>query len=258
MNTDTLRILSHNVYWFQGHPFPDSRPGAPNPAIVTALARLYAELGPDAVCCQEIQDDAAFAAAATALGLEGCYCPGGRRPHYGGAVFWRRGRYLADWRDAPTKPQRVWQVFEVPLRAGIAMPLAAVHLTSARHMSEEEASCTRVADLTCLLEVESKPAVIAGDFNEPPSGSTSAFLAHHGYLDVAALVDDAPASTGVNKARSDQIWLQEGCLAAFRGFTAVPWERLTCDVPGKTALSDHLPLYLDLDTRVLTELLQKT
>lgn len=256
MNTDTLRILSHNAYWFQGHPFSDSRPGPPNPPILGALARLYRELSPDAVCLQEVQDEPSFAEAASALKFEGHYCPGGRRPHYGGAVFWRRGRYLGDWRDAPATPQRVWQVFEVPLRPGVAVSVAGVHLTSARHMSEAEASCTRVADLTCLLDVGKKPIVIAGDFNEPPSGSASAFLAHQGYIDVATLVDDAPASTGVNKSRSDQIWLLESCLPAFRGFTAISWERLACHVPGKTTLSDHLPLYVDLDARVVADLLE--
>lgn len=254
MNTDTLRILSHNAYWFQGHPYPDSEPGDPCDPVLEGLVDLYRNIDPDVICLQEVQSEASFAAAVKALEYHGQYCPGARRIHYGGAMLWKRGDYLGDYRDTEAQPQRVWQLAEARLNGNARLPIASVHLTSTRHITEAEASCTRVADLAQMLERNPRPMVIAGDFNEAPSGSSSAFLAHLGYVDTATLVDDAPESTGVNKSRSDQIWIHQELLPAFRGFEAIGWDRLRCDIPGKVALSDHLPLRIDLDVATLVSL----
>jgi hypothetical protein len=104
-----LRIVSHNVFWFQGHPFAPDTPPAADARILASLTGIYGGLKPDLLCLQEIQDASASTLAGEALGLEGVYSAGCRLPQYGAATYWKAGRLLADSSNAAVPPHLVWQ-----------------------------------------------------------------------------------------------------------------------------------------------------
>ncbi|MBI4558499.1 MAG: endonuclease/exonuclease/phosphatase family protein [Candidatus Hydrogenedentes bacterium] len=246
MMRGNFTILCHNAFWFQGAPFPSDSPGEPVAEILAELLELYRRISPDVVCLQEIQDQQTFARLAEALRLGGSYCPGGHYPQYGGAMFWKTGRQLADSQTHGLRTQRLWQVAEVGPAHSLPLTVCNIHLTSNRHLGEAMAACARIDDLRQPLEWSEPPQVMVGDFNEGSRGSVSAYLYQHGYTDAAFLTGNTTESTGVGKARSDQIWVHESVVERVCEFTIVGWDTLRTDHPGKEYLSDHLPLYLTI------------
>ncbi len=241
-----LTILSHNAFWFQGAPYEPPLPGAARAEIAERLAALYRRMPPDVVCLQEVQDKAAFEMIKRLLDMEGVYCSGAEHPQYGGAVFWRSGRPGLNAFAAGLHPQRMWQVAETNGRLP-ACSIANVHLASWRQLGEEAAACSRIDDLNGLLQTVPRPLVIAGDFNEGPQGTATAFLMQHGYLDTAVLTGQEIASTGVNKDRSDQVWVHESIADRVTSLVFGSWDDLDARALGLKSLSDHLPLWTTLD-----------
>jgi endonuclease/exonuclease/phosphatase (EEP) superfamily protein YafD len=238
------RIVSHNVFWFQGRPFAPDTPGASEPRILAALAALHRRLNPDLLCLQEIQGQAAFRLTLAALGLEGAYSPGGALPQYGAASFWRSGRLLADsGREAP-RPQRVWQLAEVS--AGGRLAVANCHLPSSRHIPEEEAAKCRITEVGTVLSGPRRPDVILGDFNEQPGGGLGRFLSAQGYLDAAVLTGRQGLGTTPGGNRGDQIWVRRELAPAVTGYGVTGEPEMRTELPGKQHLSDHFPLWLDV------------
>ncbi len=76
----------------KGAPFEGTEPGPADPAILRRLVALYRRLRPDVLCLQEVQNMETFNTLSQSLKLEGYYCPGGKQPQYGGAVFWAKRR----------------------------------------------------------------------------------------------------------------------------------------------------------------------
>lgn len=241
----SVNILSHNVCWFQGHPYLDPDPGEPNPVVWERLLALYRRHDPDVLCLQEIQSEAVFEALKDALGLGGVYTPGGEHPQYGGAMLWRRGSLSTQSSDVQPRPQRVWQRAQV-LDGSASGYFANLHLASARQLGEEAASQTRLSDITQLLSGVPRPKVIAGDFNEGPTGAVSALLNDEGYVDTATVLGISADSTGVDKPRSDQIWVHESAKDSVEAGGVGSWEELAFDQGGKSLLTDHLPLWIHL------------
>jgi exonuclease III len=241
-----ITILCHNVLWFQGMPYTSDQPSAPTEPVLNRLCALYRELAPDVLCLQEVQDDATHRKVAASVGMAGVFCPAHRQPQYSGAVYWRHGNLAADSASANARPWRMWQ--KVLVRAGIHdLVICNIHLPSSRQLDEETAARARVTDLEQILTLSPKPDIIAGDFNEGPGGPSTAFLMQHGYVDSAPLVQSKVSSTGEGKPRSDQIWVSDALQHCVAGFSVMPWDKLKCAIPGKTHLSDHLPLRLDLE-----------
>ncbi|HOE65492.1 MAG TPA: hypothetical protein PLO62_03110 [Candidatus Hydrogenedentes bacterium] len=241
-----LTVLSHNVFWFQGAPYAPEMPGMPAPEVLEGLLYVYRAFSPDVVCLQEIQSEDVFERVGEALGMDGAFCPGCVHDQYGGGLYWRSGRLLADGRAAAAPPQRMWQIAEVQADGGV-WTLANVHLASARQLGPNAATCSRIEDLEGLLRAGERPHVIAGDFNEGPLGAASSYLMQRGYLDTALLTGHEVESTGVGKDRSDQIWLDEPAAQWIAGFQIVPWARLVFLQDGKRWLSDHVPLVVQLE-----------
>jgi len=239
------RIASHNVFWFQGRPFAPDSPGAPEPRILGALAALHRGLGADLLCLQEIQNEVAFRQAADALGMDGAYSPGGAMPQYGAAAFWRWGRLLADSGGAAVRPQRVWQLLEIPAGAG-RLAVANCHLPSSRHIPEEEAAACRISELGTVLAGARRPDVILGDFNEQPGGGLGRFLSTQGYLDAAVLTGRQGLGTTPGGNRGDQIWVRRELAAAVTGYGVISEPEMRAALPGKQHLSDHFPLWVDI------------
>jgi len=243
----TLRIASSNCFWFQGRPFAPDRPGEPVPGILGPLAGLYRRLEPGLLCIQEVQSAAAFGAVSGAAGMAGSWCPGAELVQYGAAVLWSAGsawRLAADSRRAAPPPQRVWQVVELPA-AGGALRVANVHLPSSRQLSEETAERRRREEMGAVLTHGAD--IVLGDFNEQPGGPLGEFLAGRGYFDAAALTGRAHLGTTPKGRRGDQIWVAERLRERVAGYGAVPGAEMRSDLPGKDYLSDHFPVWVDLD-----------
>ena len=257
----TTRVLSHNVFWFQGVPFETDKPGAPYPGVPEGLARVHAEAGPDVICLQEVQSDEAFSAYRDAASLPGGYCPGRTLAQYGGAAYGAGCTATSDCHcqngsiSPEAVPQRVWHVceFESGLR------VANLHLPSSRQLGPEASARKRVAELARLLSPEAHPDgrlpdIVVGDFNERPGGAVHAFMQERGYGDSALLADKGDVSANVSgKGRGDFIWLTASLIPRLRKYDVVPKEVLAinggADAPEgvKRYLSDHLPIWVELE-----------
>lgn len=246
-----MRIVSHNVFWFQGHPFATDRPGAADAHILDSLCALYRSLSPAVLCLQEIQDQATFLAVQARLEMDGAYCPGGHLPQYGGAVFWRTdGRCIADSRTAGSPIQRMWQLVEA--RAGdLRIRVCNVHLPSNRQLGPEASGPRRVEDLRSAIETTSGPPdILAGDLNELPGGPVGQYAAACGYADAAVLTRREALPTNLAGSRGDWILIRRDLAHALTDYHAVPAADVELERESKTHLSDHLPLWVTLRTRM--------
>lgn len=241
-----ITILCHNVLWFQGMPYTSDQPSAPTHAVLNRLCGLYRDLAPDVLCLQEIQDDETHRKVSAAVGMAGAFCPAHRQPQYSGAVYWRQGKLAADSATANAHPWRMWQKVLVPTGTH-DLVVCNIHLTSSRQLDKETAARARLADLEQMLAHPPRPDIVAGDFNEGPGGPSTAFLMQHGYVDSAPLLQSKVRSTGEGNPRGDQIWVSDALQHCVAGFSVIAWDKLKCAIPGKTHLSDHLPLRLDLE-----------
>lgn len=236
-----LKVACQNVFWFQGRPFPSAEPGPPTPGVFAGLVRYYRRLDPDVLCLQEVQTEAVFRDLAEEVGLDGCYCPGGGLPQYGGVVLWRRGRPVLDSRSAAEPPERMWQVAEVPTAEG-PLTVANVHLPSNRHLGEAESAHRRLAEMAEVLD-RGEPDIVAGDFNEQPGGPITRFLGERGYSDVAAITGRLELATTPKGRRNDQLWVQGAVAGRIVAYDVAARSEMRADVPGKDYLSDHFPLH---------------
>ena len=241
-----VTVLSHNAFWFQGMPYEPDTPDGPVEAVLNRLCRLYRECEPHVLCLQEVQDEATHRRVAAGVGMAGAFCQANRQRQYSGAIYWRQGKLASDSASGQVHPWRMWQ--KAAVRTGSRdLVVCNLHLPSSRQLGEEAASCARLTDLEHMLAHEPSPDVIAGDFNEGPAGSSTSFLMQQGYVDTAFLVESKVQSTGDGKPRSDQIWVADAFRGAVSGFSVLGWDELRTSLPGKTHLSDHLPLRLDLE-----------
>ena len=254
-----MKILCHNCYWLQGHPFETDRPGAPVAEIASALVELYRRAGAGLLCLQEVQDEAAFGFLRDALAMEGAFTPGGGFVQYGGASFWsegsaRGGRPVADSVSAGADVQRMWQLVEVA-SGETPVVVAHLHLPSARQLGPGGAAAARVSELAAGIDLRTpEPDVVLGDFNEQPGGPVGELLAGRGYLDAAVLADLPARPTGVRGGRGDQIWIRKDLRGELVEYALVDREHFAAEAAGKEYLSDHLPLWVTLDAgRALRE-----
>ena len=241
-----MRIVTHNAFWFQGAPFATDRPGPADPAILAALAGVYRELAPDLLAVQEVQDPGTFERLAEAIGLGGRHCPGGELVQYGGAMLSRAGRLVADWRSAALRPQRMWQIVDVPAGGGADLRVCSVHLPSARQLGGPAAQARRVEELRAALAQADGAAVVLGDFNEPPGGPVDELLAGQGYVDAAVAAGQADRPTGPGGGRGDRVWICQPSGAELIDYGVVDGRRLRAPMGPKEWLSDHFPAWVRL------------
>ena len=239
-----MRILCHNVFWFQGVPFSPDSPGEPEVEVFQALMDLYRRLEPDVLCLQEVQSEQIFHDLRACLGMAGAYCAGGQLRQYGGATLWRSGAAFGDSRQAGL--QRMWQIAAISSEGSQDVTVCNVHLPSARQVGKTAAARQRVEELAGA--VRTRPQVVMGDFNEAPGGGVSDFMAGQGYGDAAVLTDQAVKPTSLAGKRGDQVWVHVSRREQVTGYGVLMEEDLATSIEGKTHLSDHLPLWVDLDT----------
>ena len=248
----TLTVLSHNVFWFQGVPFPSDRPPEPDVEVLQRLCAIYRALHPDVICLQEIQSRKTFERVSGTLGMSGCYCPGTALPQYGGAVFWRGdgGREVRNSQEAAVKTQRMWQMVEVQGGVG-GVQICNIHLPSDRQLGPERAAAQRKAELEeSIRNCGAGLDLIVGDFNEQPAGPIAVCLEQNGYLDAAVVSEHADFPTTIGGGRGDCIWISRK-MGGDRMLTHGVARRqdLACMDTGKSYLSDHLPLWITLEHR---------
>lgn len=238
-----MKILTHNVYWFQGSP---SRWGtervAEVPEVFDALCALYESVAADVLCLQEVHDRRLVDALAQRLGMASKFhALGGLRTDYGGAILCRGDASFEDCTREPIeKPHE-----RVHLRALFSnCALASVHLPSNRFANSAEAGdVARVDELTRVLNKTPKPNVVVGDLNCKPDSSPYQFMADAGYADAAVVVK----SDAVLKRRVDYIWLDTEWadrLVRFEVLDEGVFCRESQGVPW--VLSDHPPLLMEV------------
>ena len=243
-----MKILTHNVYWFQGHP---SRWGhervAEVPEVLEALTRLYASADVDVLCLQEVHRNDLADTLAHELGMRAwLHAPGGLRPDYGGVVMSRGG---AQFRDC-TRADGYALHERIHLRASVEegsgrLELAAVHLPSNRFANSSDAGdAARIAELRRVLAEPSRPSLIVGDMNCPPDSPPYRFMREAGYLDASVVAGDDTAL----RHRVDYMWLDETWTDRMTGF-AVLNSGAFCRTPPEGdawRLSDHPPLLMEV------------
>ena len=243
-----MKILSHNVYWFQGHPsrWGDERV-TEAPEVVAALTRLYASVEADVLCLQEVHRSDLAETTAHELGMTSwLHAPGGLRPDYGGVVMSRKGARCRDCTrvDSATVHERVHLRASLAWNAG-RLELAMVHLPSNRFTGSADAGDTvRIAELKRALAEPPRPDVVVGDMNCPPDSPPYRFMLEAGYVDAAVAVGGEAAQ----KHKVDYIWLDERCADRLTGFNVLDGGDFCRTTPsGDTwQLSDHPPLLMEL------------
>ncbi len=242
-----MRILCHNCYWFQGHPFETDAPGDPDPDVLSRLAGLYVESAADVILLQEVQSQSAFDQIRHALGMDGHYTPGRELPQYGGAAFWREGRLVDDSLSADAPVQRMWQIVEAGT-ADETVTVANLHLLAGRQVGADEARRRRPIEAASAVDRDVPPDAIMGDFNEPSDEAVGELLAGRGYSYAAELPGGDPSPTGVRGGRGDLAWISKGLLGRFTAHRVLPQVAFGAEPIGKETLSDHMPHWVDLDT----------
>ena len=243
-----MKILTHNVYWFQGHPsrWGDERV-AETPEVLEALARLYASTEVDVLCLQEVHRKDLAETIARELGMAAWrHARGGLRPDYGGVILSRREARLRDLTRADGHAPHE----RVHLRASLAwdgdrLELAAVHLPSNRFADSVDAGdAARVAELRRVLAEPPRPNLVVGDMNCRTDSPPYRFISESGYVDAAMAV----GGDAVLRRKVDYIWLDEAYADRLNGFAVLDSGAFCHTTPEGAAwrLSDHPPLLMEI------------
>ena len=242
-------VLSHNVFWFQGVPFPTDRPPAPDLEVLNRLCAIYRKINPDVICLQEIQSRETLEMVSEHLGMTGCYCAGTTLPQYGGAVLWHPndGRQDHNSQESAVKTQRMWQTVEVKVDDR-SLRICNIHLPSERQLGRERAAAQRMTELQDMIRgCETGLDIIAGDFNEQPAGPASECLERHGYVDAAVLLDSSDDPTNIGGGRGDYIWIKRQTANCVLTYDVAGKQELAFRDTGKQYLSDHYPLWINVE-----------
>lgn len=252
VSSGTVRIVSHNAFWFQGTPYKGDYPEEVVPVILSRLTAFYRTLAPDVLCLQEIQNAAVAAQVGDALGMECCYLPGRLYRQYGVAIYSPWPLEMAD--IPPISTDRA--ILHVKVNThGNPIYIANVHLPSGRQRGQAEGAKQRLREIAALIKQSQTIPLdyIVGDFNESASGPCSQLLSANNYVNAKNVnrssgAHDEAEDILCNLAESipDQIWLSHAKRDDVVGFRYFSRDELTLKVNGKTHLSDHVPVYVDM------------
>lgn len=250
---ERFRIVSHNVFWFQGVPFSSDQPPAPDERIFKELIDLYQQIDPDMISFQEIQSADTAEALANALGFHFVYTEGRAYPQYGGAVLSRQPvEFIPLPSESPV--ERVIQRVRLHPEGRSPLTLSNVHLPSGRQGGPEAGRAQRLAEIPLAMGKSTNSDhftdVIVGDFNENPNGPCADFLKKQGYDDTAQLCGaEMTSSSSLRSKRGDQIWLSKRMISRLQAYFTVHIEHMISGADGKEFISDHLPIGIDLNLR---------
>ncbi len=246
MPGETIRILTHNVYWFQGFPsrWGEERAAAEVPEVLSALTQLYADAAPDVLCLQEVHRPDLAEALARKLGMTTwLHAPGGRRPDYGAVILTRLPSQLENRTVIDGHRHERVHLRASLSRTGGESELAAVHLPSNRFVESAAAGDdARIEELERALD-DPRPHLVVGDMNCRPDSTPYRFMVDHGYVDVAV-------ESGRDRLehRVDYMWLEAGWekrLVSFSVLDSGPFNRVE-PAGDPWQLSDHPPLLMEM------------
>jgi len=243
-----VKIISHNVYWFQGHPFSESCPGAPNQEILRRLCTLYREKEAAILCLQEIQSEDVAMAVAAEMQMDVLYTPGAIHAQYGSMIATSLRSPFRLPNGAPTILERSLVAARVPLPSG-TLGVTSIHLTSGRQTSPAEAKAARVREISEFLTSHGvETDILAGDFNEDPDGEVAGLLRARGFVDTASVFGKASIGASVSGTRRrDLIWVKAKWQSRLLDYGVVQEELAVSDLKGKSFLSDHRPVWITLE-----------
>jgi endonuclease/exonuclease/phosphatase family metal-dependent hydrolase len=245
-----MKILTHNVYWFQGYP---SRWGeervAEDTDVLEALIQLYASAEVDVLCLQEVHRSDLAERIAQELGMATClHAPGGFRSDYGGVVMSRNKAQCRDCTQVDGRPPHERVHVRLSLEQdGVPLELAMVHLPSNRFVDSESAGDSdRIDELKNVLIEYPRPDLIVGDMNCQPASSPYQFMVDSGYVDAVMIAGGVRA----HGPRLDYIWLDGKHAARLIALTILDDDtfRRTPMQGEPWQLSDHIPLLMELQS----------
>ena len=241
-----MRVLTHNVYWFQGNPpVWGTEQVKAAPEIVEQLAKLYRDARADVMCLQEVHSDDPCRRIAERLGVSTLLrVPGGSRPEYGGAVLPRGDVEL---RDLTRSERFVHERIHMRARVrwnGTPLEIAVLHLPSNRYAPDPAAAeRARIAELDRVFSASPNPLIVLGDLNSTPDAELYRYMLLRGFVDAATASGAAERPN-----RIDYIWLHETIadrLVAYEVLDSGLFRRTQPDGSVR-ALSDHPPLLVEL------------
>lgn len=241
-----MKIVSHNAFWFQGHPFATDQPTGENPEIFAKLCALYQNIDADILCIQEVQNEDVAEKTRRTLEMNAIYAPGNIHRSYGAMIASRTDYSIAEV-DAGNSDSLLERSLVVAEIAGLT--IANIHLTSGRQSLEGNAGDARCREIEGFLSAcGERTDVILGDFNECGGNAVSRKLEAAGFRD-AALVSGRAGIPTVEWGdyRFDAIWIKERLVVNLRGYGVIREGFAADGVPEKTLLSDHYPVWIDLD-----------
>ena len=107
--------------------------------------------------------------------------------------------------------------------------------------------CTIACKHCCFGCGGARPDVVVGDFNEPPGGQTSRYMARQGYCDAAVVAGQAFRPTGLGGGRGDYIWIDQMLRERLIEYGVLAKESMRAPGSGTEFLSDHFPLWITLN-----------
>ena len=243
-----MLVLTHNAYWFQGEPsLWGQEEIRPHPRALAALTQLYGELAPDVICLQEVPRAQVVDDLAAALGMEGVFARGGRRPGYGGAVLWKESAgAVEDLTHASSCPERAFE--RICMRytgawSGGMVTIANVHLSSNRFAPDGQGEPVRLAELEALFGAGPPPDVVVGDFNATPDSRVYRAMVARGYQDAG---QDCDQHGRPSERRIDYIWVRGDAHLSASRYGVVAGDRFGLEGEDGVTLSDHHPMWAEL------------
>lgn len=239
---DSLTLVTHNAYWFQGAPsvWGEERVCA-HAAVVQALAVLYSDLDPDMICLQEVPSAEVCIALRVQLGMEGAFSPGGQRTDYGGALLWKgRSARVENLTHTAVGQGRTFERICLKLDTSIGarrLSIVNVHLSSNRYAPAHRGEPLRLAELAALFVADPAPDVVTGDFNGVPDSAVYADMMERGFVDCGRHYSTHGRAPD---KRVDYIWVRADSGLSVSEYEVVEDERFFYDAG--IYLSDHHPL----------------
>ncbi len=263
-----LRTISYNVLAFRGYPrtkttrdFLDSRVGE-HPELT---ARALKEFAPDIVTLQEGPAEELVKRFAAELEMNYVWFPGGWEGNdtypggFPGAVITPYPIVDSESRPSAGVPHDATLFTRHLGRAELKTPFGRLHVVSVHfHASDHDARMKEAAAVVALIDKlhVSGPVLLQGDLNHRPEDPEYAVWKDAGLIDVAANhgMGQAPTFSSTNPSgHIDYIWATPelgGTSTHAEVLNSPPFAPKPDDV-GSYALSDHMPVLVDFDTRQL-------
>ncbi|PCJ59258.1 MAG: hypothetical protein COA79_11200 [Planctomycetota bacterium] len=241
-----FKLLSQNVFWYQGVPFESDQPQNANQKILKYLSEIYLSENIDLYCFQEIQSQETVNSLKSLLSIEGVYTPGNQLRQYGGGVLSKN--IIESIESNDLNFDRLIQISNISFQE-TQLKISNLHLPSNRHLGVEGSKKKKINEMTALLLSHSDLDIICGDFNDYEGSEIYSFMSKNGYFDSADILNKKHLTTGITekKKRGDFIWINSELKNNIVNYEVIPKEKLIPSGINKTFLSDHLPVIITLE-----------